>query len=189
MKRPRLVVFDFDGTLATLPVDWGGLKKVLTEYAQERLGVDGRQVPYFAGMQTLKEKLDKQSLEEIYRVVEEFEHRGIPHLIPHTAVVEYLRRSVERGSLAAVCSNNMTSTVRMSLGRLGIAPLVSEIVGMDSVTRLKPDPEGLSKILRTLKVTEAETVFVGDSSYDEQAAHEAGIRFVAAESVELQLPE
>ena len=47
------------------------------------------------------------------------------------------------------------------------------------VSHPKPDPEMLINILSYFDVAPAETVYVGDSSLDEQAADKAGVPFIA----------
>jgi len=52
----------------------------------------------------------------------------------------------------------------------------SETVCMEDVVKKKPDAEGILKILKSMKVTNA--VYVGDSIDDVNSAKSAGIEFV-----------
>ncbi|MCZ6892159.1 MAG: HAD-IA family hydrolase, partial [Chloroflexi bacterium] len=57
---------------------------------------------------------------------------------------------------------------------LGIADLFSAIVGLEDVTRFKPDPEPVEVALRRLSVAPQEAVMVGDSPADIEAGRAAG---------------
>jgi phosphoglycolate phosphatase-like HAD superfamily hydrolase len=43
----------------------------------------------------------------------------------------------------------------------------------------KPHPESIEKILQSLNLKKEETVFVGDSEVDQQAAKSSGVKFIA----------
>ena len=60
------------------------------------------------------------------------------------------------------------------LEELGIANLFSVIVGFEDVTCHKPDPEGINLALSRLATQPRETLVVGDSAADIEAARAAG---------------
>ena len=60
------------------------------------------------------------------------------------------------------------------LSELGIADLFSAVVGLEDVTRFKPDPEPVEVALRRLSVAPQEAVMVGDSPADIEAGRAAG---------------
>ena len=57
---------------------------------------------------------------------------------------------------------------------LGIADMFSAVVGLEDVTRFKPDPEPVEVALRLLSVAPQEAVMVGDSPADIEAGRAAG---------------
>jgi len=60
------------------------------------------------------------------------------------------------------------------LKELGIANLFSVIVGFDDVKKTKPHPEGINLALKHLEASPRETLVVGDSAADIEAAQSAG---------------
>lgn len=60
------------------------------------------------------------------------------------------------------------------LEELGIANLFSVIVGFEDVSHKKPDPEGINLALSRLATQPRETLVVGDSAADIEAARAAG---------------
>ncbi|HEY3452439.1 MAG TPA: HAD-IA family hydrolase [Myxococcales bacterium] len=93
---------------------------------------------------------------------------------PYPGVVEALQRM--EGPKALV-TNKPGPAARKLAEALGLAPLLSAIVGGGDVANRKPDPEGcrlaLSKLPRVERV-----VFVGDSVVDAQTAVNGGYGFV-----------
>ena len=56
------------------------------------------------------------------------------------------------------------------------------IIGMEDVSRAKPDPEGLLLAIEKLKVSPEETLYIGDSTVDAQTAASAGVSFTGITS-------
>ena len=54
------------------------------------------------------------------------------------------------------------------------------IITSDDTLRGKPNPEGLNKIISTLKVKKKNSMFIGDSLYDYLASNSAKIRYIHA---------
>jgi HAD superfamily hydrolase (TIGR01509 family) len=182
MATPALVIFDFDGTIATLPVDWYGLKQRLLRFLHEQ-GIEQTSITFWKDIEQIKQQLSPATLEKAYRCIEGYEHPAVPLMDVNEKVVKYLKGIVAAGGKVAVCSNNMASTVRMGLERLGLKESVAMIVGLDSVGRLKPHPEGVLKILRELQVSASDALFIGDSGFDEEAARSAGLRFTQVDTL------
>ena len=180
---PRLVIFDLDGTLGVLPVDWYGLKKTLEDDVRTTTG-SAASFSYWSGIQLLKQKLGTEGLNKAYAIIQQYEGKGAAEFVPNESAIDYLKTVAARGGVVAICTNNMTSTVTVVLERLGLRSHVSCVVGMDSVSRPKPDPEGLALILKTLKITGEEALFIGDAESDRDSARAAAIRFVAVDSPE-----
>lgn len=182
MATPVLVIFDFDGTIATLPVDWYGLKQRLLWLLHEQ-GVERTSLTFWKDIEQIKQQLSPAALEEAYRCIEGYEHPAVPQMEVNEKAIKYLKDVVAAGGRVAICSNNMTSTVRMGLERFGLKKSVAMVVGLDSVGRLKPHPEGVLKILRELRVSASDALFIGDSGFDEEAARSAGVRFIHVDTV------
>lgn len=68
------------------------------------------------------------------------------------------------------------------LKKFGIRDLFESIVGADDVSRPKPAPEATLRALRELKLSNHETIFLGDSLADAGSAKAAGVPFVGVET-------
>jgi phosphoglycolate phosphatase len=98
-----------------------------------------------------------------------------PHLLPTLTALR------ERGLLTAICTNRTTSMPHL-MERFALQPYFDMVVTALDVTRSKPDPESVNKILESLKVRAAEALYVGDSEIDLKCAQASGVVFVAYKS-------
>lgn len=117
----------------------------------------------------------------------------IPYLTMEPHVTETLERLKARGISRAI-STNRTTSMRHIMERYGLWRYFDVVVtaahqaeagsGGGSSREIlqaksKPDPEGVEKILETLKARREATLYIGDSEVDMDTARSSGVRFVA----------
>lgn len=100
----------------------------------------------------------------------------------YTATAPTLRALSARGLQVGICTNKYRYRILEVLEREGLRELVHVIVGCEDVAELKPHPEGLWRAAEALGVTMTDTLYVGDSVTDAEAAQRAGAPFVAVRS-------
>jgi 2-phosphoglycolate phosphatase len=91
------------------------------------------------------------------------------------ACVAALRRS---GCRLGIVTNRSGSGARHILEGFDLADAFQTIVGLDDVTRPKPDPEPVQIALARLGVSAGASVLVGDTPEDMAAARAAGVRAI-----------
>ena len=162
------VVWDLDGTLVRLAVDWDRVTRdVAAVFDSGGVDPDGR---------TLWELMDAAGRvdlsAEVEAVVAEHERTGARESdrLP-------LADAVGRADAEGVCSLNCEAACRVALDMHGLASSVDAVVGRDTVPTQKPDPEPLREALRRLDVPPGDAVFVGDSESDGETAERAGVAF------------
>jgi phosphoglycolate phosphatase len=153
-----VVLFDFDGTLFDLEVDWTALRASLPLDRDETLG---------AAIQRFKDDGDPV-LDTI--TTAEVEAVGDRRLDP--AVVATLRELGDRFALA-VCTRNSRAAVLAAIEGTGLEATLS-VVGREDVARLKPDPEAVEVALTRFGARANQAVLVGDTYHDVEAARAAG---------------
>lgn len=162
------VVWDLDGTLVHLVVDWD---EVTVDAASvfEAAGVDASGVDLWE-MLDLADQSDLR--DDIEAVIGEHENVGARRSdrLPHADVVGQF-------DAEGVCSLNCERACRTALDVHDLAPHVDAVVGRDTVSTRKPDPEPLLETIRRIGASADETVFVGDSVRDEEAARRADVAF------------
>jgi phosphoglycolate phosphatase len=85
----------------------------------------------------------------------------------------------DHGLRLAIVSTKYRYRNEAILDRHKAGDLFEVIVGGEDTSAHKPDPEGLERALRELKISAARCVYVGDHLVDAQAAMRAAVPFVA----------
>ena len=177
----RVIIFDLDGTLADdVEVHLEAWKRAMEELgrkvSQEELEAYRRSVG--KSLKDILKDIYGEIDEDFYRRVREAKNRHFRELIGKVKPIvgrEILEKLRERYKLALFTSTNK-NTALLLLKTLGIDDLFDVIVTADDVKRAKPDPEGLLKALERSGCRDG--IFVGDTKYDEETAHRAGMGFI-----------
>ena len=170
-----LVVFDLDGTLidsskALLEaheVAWSsmGLVRPPTQAILELVGL-----PLLDTMHILNPDADAQSLAERYS-------RAYAHAAEtHEALFEGMTDLLALPFRAAVATGKSQNGADRAVKRHGLETRFEIVLGGNSVPRPKPHPDMLQAIMAATGVEEL--VMIGDTTYDLEMAHAAGVRAV-----------
>jgi HAD superfamily hydrolase (TIGR01509 family) len=182
--RVKLVIWDFDGTLAdTRPIIEAGM-----DHALHLLGLPGSVreewlkcvgLPMEEGLRATFLPLGL-SVEEVLPVYRTFNYLEHEHMIKgFPGMDELLAGLRDRGVLQAIASSKRGEPLRRQVAALGWSPYFHPVVTPDEVQRAKPDPESILQILATLGVGAGDAVMVGDTPFDLDMATRAGVRSVA----------
>lgn len=179
--RIQSVVFDFDGTLAELHLDFSEMKRRVVELASEYLDVrlqpSGQ--PALELLETIGSTIQARdhALAQQFRdrahgviMVMELEAAARGALFPFTRRVLHLLGG--RGIKTAVITRNCQEAVTRVFPdiRLHCAAFLSR----DHVERVKPDPRHLLQALDELAMPAATALMVGDHPLDIQTGKRAG---------------
>jgi phosphoglycolate phosphatase len=173
----RLVIFDFDGTLADT-YDWflGAVEAAAPRFGvalpdpatRETLrGVPTREVVRRMGVPRWKMIL-------IAKHLRRRKEQAAPGLQLFAGVAELLEALSARGTALAIVSSDGEVSVRATLGALA-----SRIGIYDCGAPLFGKKRRLKRVLRRVGVRPEEAIFIGDETRDAEAAREAGIAFGA----------
>lgn len=171
MTEYDAVVYDLDGTLIELAVDWAAVDREVGECLTERAGVELEGQDAWALLDVADEVGERAAVEAI---IAEHEHRGAERST-RLDLADELRDATHQ---VAVCSLNCEMAVRRALAEHGLDAHVESVVGRDSVPTRKPDPGPLLAALDSLGVPPERALFVGDSESDAAAARAAGTDFL-----------
>jgi|Deesub1362A_J573_1020465.scaffolds.fasta_scaffold04791_2 phosphoglycolate phosphatase len=182
------IVFDFDGTLAELNIDFAALQAEVRALAR-RQGYtgpwpSGYLLEEVAALATeLGEDFSLQAQGLIQRRELEAAARG--RLFPFTRVL--LEQVRTAGYRLGVITRNCGAAVRR------VFPEVEQtaqcFLPRERVVRVKPHPEHLLAACRRLEVPPAQTAMVGDHPTDMEAARAAGCLAVGVASGRVSAPE
>ena len=91
-----------------------------------------------------------------------------------------LRTLHKRGFALAVVTSKVESLAQRGLAHVGLDGFFDVVVGLESCTRHKPDPEPVHIALDRLGLPPESAAFVGDSPHDMSAGRAAGVTTIAA---------
>jgi pyrophosphatase PpaX len=86
----------------------------------------------------------------------------------------------EQGYRLGVVTSKSDALAHRALAHVGLDARIETVVGADSSTRHKPDPEPVRLALDRMGVKPEAAAFVGDSPFDVEAGNAAGVVTVAA---------
>lgn len=92
---------------------------------------------------------------------------------------------LKQKGISRAISTNRTTTMKHIMERFGLTPYFDMVVTALDVTKPKPDPESVEKILKTLSVDRKRTLYVGDSEVDRETAVSSGVKFIAYKNSEM----
>jgi phosphoglycolate phosphatase len=173
------VVFDFDGTLTELTLDFNGMRKDLEKV-----------ILRYVSLETLREFGDHLMLELIYAVEKRLGNSGAAfrdeaftllrcveeeaadrkEVYPYTRQV--LRSLREMGVKLGVMTRNCPGALRKTFP--DIDEYVDATVTREDVRVVKPDPSHPRAVLDRLRVGPSEAVLVGDHPTDIEAGRAVG---------------
>lgn len=173
-----LVVFDLDGTLVELRVDWEGFREQLSVFLDEDDLPAGPERTATWTLARLRERGDPEAAGRVLEVLRQAELAGAVASVPVEAGMDVLRR-VQDGRPLALVTNNTRPAAQEALRRHGIRPMFGMLVALEDVDRHKPHADGLRLVLDAHgDVDPGDVLFVGDGKKDAEAADRAGVRFL-----------
>jgi len=175
---PRAILFDLDGVLIESYAVWFHL----LNQTSRGLGYSGISEELYRaswGQSTLADRerfFPQHSVDEVERFYQEHYFEHLEHLVVPEEVPGLFRELKERRIATAVVTNTQKSLATSIVARAGATPDV--VVGGGDAPRGKPAPDPLLLAARLLNVPPRETWMVGDTSFDRDAARDAGMWFV-----------
>jgi phosphoglycolate phosphatase len=183
-RSGRVVIFDFDGTLADT---WRDLAAALNRTLADAglAPVEGPQVKAWIGDGALK--LLANALPELERAPERLEshyERFRAHYdrccLDTTDLYPGMAQCLETlsGETLAVLSNKPVRFLHRIIDGLGLKSVFGAVLGGDTLAIRKPDPAVLVHVLERLGSRDAEVWMIGDSAIDVETGRAAGARTI-----------
>ncbi len=170
-----VVVFDLDGTLVDMALDWGVINKRLVR-AFPGAGASLPNEHTSAITERIARRLGNESKKASHMMVREFEKGcSITNIDSNIALARDLRK---KGKKLAIFSSNCRESIDECLRKAGIGHIFDFVVGKEDVELHKPHPEGLEKIMAHFRVPKEKVAFIGNEDDDAAAAKSAGVDFM-----------
>jgi phosphoglycolate phosphatase len=176
----KLVIFDLDGTLQSLEIDFHGLRTKLSALF-EGYGHPPLEGPLLEAVEKALGALSENGMpgaevgnarNQAYHLMDSWEMASFPRARTFPGVEESLSELSSRGCRLAVQSRACRAYVQRSLDRIGFD--FDAVVAREDVKRAKPDPEGIIVLMARLHSAPQNTIVVGDHPFDIDAGKRAG---------------
>lgn len=189
-QYPQLVMFDLDGTLLdSVPDLAAAVNRMLVQLgrapaslAQVRTWVgNGAMILVrraLAGSMDYAAVSPEQAQPALELFLQAYADEG-SHSCLYPNVQQTLQQLQRKGVAMAVITNKPSQFLPELFERFGLSDYFNWVVGGDSLPQQKPDPAGLLWVMDKAGVEPGQSLFVGDSKNDIQAARAAGVACVA----------
>jgi len=185
LRAIKAVIFDFDGTLAVLNIDFSAMReRVFNLMRQSGIREDIVQEKYLLEIidevyQILwkrnpsgAETFYQESHDVLHEIEMEAAEKG--RLIPGaTGALKKLR---EKGIKVGIITRNCEEAVRRVFPE--IDDFCDIFVSRNSVKKVKPHPDHLTRVMDSLKISGKEAMMVGDHIIDIQAGKRVGMKTI-----------
>ncbi|MEQ8199927.1 MAG: HAD-IA family hydrolase [Syntrophomonadaceae bacterium] len=174
------VIFDFDGVIIDSGTD-------ITSAVNHTRGLFGLPdlpgatiIEYIGdGVRVLVERSFKGCAPEVLeQALSQYRKYYQAHALDETRLYPHVRTTLEaissRGKKIALVTNKSEPLAELILSGLQVRPYFNLVVGPESVQRMKPDPQGLVKVLDTFQTAARRAIMVGDTHSDIEAGRRAG---------------
>lgn len=176
----RLVVWDFDGTLANTAR--GIVRTAQATFEKVGLPVpdpdDIRRtigLPIKQAFIELAHEPDPEMLDHVLDTYHElFEQIGVADTELFEGILEAVKSQHEEGFFTAIATSRGHVSVEALATRLGLRPYLDYIVACEDVGTHKPNPEPVLALCRMSNVLPSDTIVIGDTTFDIGMARRAG---------------
>ena len=184
-RKVKAVIFDFDGTLVILNIDFSSMREQIFDLMR-RYGIEEK---------AIQEKYLLEIIDEVYQILwkknpsgaETFyqESHDILHEVEMKAAekgrliagTEGILRSLrEKGIKVGIITRNCEDAVRKVFPE--IDDFCDVFLSRNSVRKVKPHPDHLTRVMEWLKISGEEAVMVGDHMIDIQAGKRVGMKTI-----------
>ncbi|MHA1490073.1 MAG: HAD family hydrolase [Promethearchaeota archaeon] len=178
-KGKKAIIFDLDGTIANLAVNWDQLKRILSARYTKISGIKREFDSVSACLDRIVEWKDEGELRNFFKIIEKQETGNIKKTKYIEETVFFINNlglfGVEKGTKLAIMSLNTRKTIIESLKLANIRDKFDFIVGREDVRKWKPNPDGLLKIKEYFNLKSKEIIYFGDLKKDLETGENAGI--------------
>ncbi len=175
----KAIVFDLDGTIVNLDVNWPYLSNLLSNRYTKIYGEHCDFNHVTACLDGVVKKNDENELQKFFKLIQECELKNINNAKPIKATIFFLNNlelfGIDKSVKLAILSLNTRKAIIESLKLVDVDNKFDFIIGREDVRKWKPDPVGLLKIKEYYALKKEEIIYIGDLEKDLQTGKNAEI--------------
>jgi phosphoglycolate phosphatase len=184
LENKKLVIFDLDGTLINSALDLAlAVNYMLAQLKRETFSQDiihnwvGNGAltlvsRALSGSRTVDKNLEKHYVEQALKIFLDYYAQNLcKATVPYPNVLSTLHTLKDKGYTLSIVTNKPFEFVAPILKGLNMGNFFALVLGGDSLNEKKPHPLPLLHVCKTLNISVENTVMIGDSKNDIQAAN------------------
>lgn len=180
----KAVILDFDGTMGDTQdlivrtmqqtIRELGLPQRTDEQCAAMIGLPLKHT--FTTLIEMSEEMGERCA-ELYRRL--FNENNVPGAVPvFPNVLDTVRTLHERGLILTIASARRRDTLVEFLESMNLMQYIPYVISASDIENAKPAPDMVLKTLENYHLSADEAIVVGDTKYDIEMAHRAGVKAV-----------
>jgi phosphoglycolate phosphatase len=167
----ELFIFDFDGTLVNLPVNWKKLKEDLRRLLRSKSSL----VPLFPSLEAIT-KNNRELREKAWRLIEEYELDAVREIKPDFEMVELFNKLQAKGYRIVLLTLQGKIPVEKALRKLKLQRFFDHIITREETASREKQIE---EMLKLSNVKPSKAIVVADRLHDISTASRLGCKTIA----------
>ena len=181
VKKPTLI-FDLDGTLIdSKPAIIKSFTDVFEKYDKSENFTPERQIEVLGP--ALKDSLGKffpnENIEEVLNTYRQAFKKNAELVKPMPGAIETLTKLKEEGYDMGIVTTRENASTKACLEMTGLKDYFKDFVGINDVSKIKPDIEAYELLISRNKLNKADLIVIGDSAMDVEGGKNYGAYTVA----------
>ena len=161
-KKPKVIVFDMDGTLVESYLDFKELKKKMGFSEDSSV------------LEALDDVTDHEKKKKLLQQLDDFETEGANKAVLYEGVMEFLSFCDQIGLKKALLTRNSKKVTHQTLKKFDLS--FGLVLHRDNLEKPKPHPMGLDVVSEFFKTNKDDIIFIGDHLHDLLTGINAGVR-------------
>lgn len=176
------IIFDMDGTLFDLNVDWINIKNYIAQKYEEYHQKPFPFTNFLPLFHYLQDNQENECVQDCLEYLKTKEIEGATLFAEPTWLIKdywtIFRNFNPLIENYGIVSSNFHQTVITVLQKYNLQNQFKLIIGRDDVIQLKPFPEGLMKSLNFFNTSPEKCLYIGDMPSDAETAQKANIQYI-----------
>ncbi len=175
------IIFDIDGTmLNTETADMLATQETFFQLAGEKRELDEFRFSFGIPNSVVFPRLGIEDVEKASLIWADNYRKYHSSLRLFDGIEEVLKELKKRRYILGIVTSKSRREFSADFATFGLEHLFGTVICVDDSPRPKPHPDPILEYLERSDAKKPETVYIGDTVYDEQCAHSAGIDFALA---------